>query len=30
VVRAFKKIGWGWGGSWSTEKDYQHFSQNGR
>ncbi|MFG1710492.1 M15 family metallopeptidase [Nonomuraea sp. M3C6] len=30
VVRAFKKIGWGWGGSWSGEKDYQHFSQNGR
>ena len=26
VVHAFKKIGWGWGGSWSTEKDYQHFS----
>lgn len=30
VVNAFKKIGWGWGGSWSSEKDYQHFSQNGR
>ncbi|GAA3511255.1 hypothetical protein GCM10023075_73270 [Streptosporangium album] len=30
VVSAFKKIGWGWGGSWSSEKDYQHFSQNGR
>ncbi|WP_440071476.1 M15 family metallopeptidase [Streptosporangium sp. OZ121] len=30
VVRAFEKIGWGWGGSWSTSKDYQHFSQNGR
>jgi D-alanyl-D-alanine carboxypeptidase len=30
VVRAFKKVGWGWGGSWSNEKDYQHFSHNGR
>ncbi|MFF3438475.1 M15 family metallopeptidase [Streptosporangium sp. NPDC002721] len=30
VVRAFRKIGWSWGGSWSTSKDYQHFSQNGK
>ncbi|MEU4537386.1 M15 family metallopeptidase [Streptosporangium sp. NPDC023825] len=30
VVRAFEKIGWVWGGSWSSSKDYQHFSQNGR
>ncbi|MFI7027829.1 M15 family metallopeptidase [Microbispora rosea] len=30
VVRAFAQIGWGWGGSWSGAKDYQHFSENGR
>ena len=30
VVRAFDSIGWTWGGSWSSLKDYQHFSQNGR
>ncbi|MBX6386341.1 MAG: M15 family metallopeptidase [Microbispora sp.] len=30
VVRAFEQIGWGWGGSWSGAKDYQHFSENGR
>ncbi|WP_405395084.1 M15 family metallopeptidase [Microbispora hainanensis] len=30
VVRAFARIGWGWGGSWSGAKDYQHFSVNGR
>jgi len=29
VVRAFASIGWGWGGSWSGAKDYQHFSSNG-
>ncbi len=28
--RAFHRIGWGWGGSWRTAKDYQHFSANGR
>jgi hypothetical protein len=26
---AFRAIGWGWGGDWSTP-DYQHFSSNGR
>ncbi len=26
---AFHAIGWGWGGTWTTEKDYQHFSANG-
>jgi poly-gamma-glutamate synthesis protein (capsule biosynthesis protein) len=26
VVRAFARIGWKWGGRWSTSKDYQHFS----
>lgn len=30
VVRAFSSIGWEWGGSWSSLKDYQHFSSNGR
>jgi len=30
VVRAFASIGWTWGGSWSTSKDYQHFSSNGQ
>jgi hypothetical protein len=30
VVRAFKSIGWGWGGDWSGEtKDYMHFSTTG-
>lgn len=26
VVRAFARIGWEWGGDWSSAKDYQHFS----
>jgi hypothetical protein len=30
VVGAFASIGWGWGGAWSSLKDYQHFSQTGR
>ena len=31
VVRAFRSIGWGWGGEWSGDtKDYMHFSYNGR
>jgi hypothetical protein len=30
VVRAFAAIGWGWGGHWSSTKDYQHFSSTGR
>jgi hypothetical protein len=30
VVRAFRSIGWGWGGEWSGEtKDYMHFSTTG-
>jgi poly-gamma-glutamate synthesis protein (capsule biosynthesis protein) len=29
VVQAFKSAGWGWGGDWSSLKDYQHFSENG-
>jgi hypothetical protein len=30
TVRAFKRIGWGWGGSWTGTKDYQHFSATGQ
>ncbi|WP_370290738.1 M15 family metallopeptidase [Nocardioides sp.] len=30
VVRAFERIGWTWGGSWNSLKDYQHFSATGR
>ena len=29
VVRAFAGIGWSWGGTWQSLKDYQHFSANG-
>ena len=29
VVRAFEDQGWGWGGYWSSSKDYQHFSESG-
>jgi hypothetical protein len=30
LVRAFDRIGWGWGGRWASVKDYQHFSASGR
>jgi len=30
LVRAFDRLGWGWGGRWSSAQDYQHFSANGR
>jgi hypothetical protein len=30
VVRAFADIGWGWGGDWTTAKDWMHFSASGR
>jgi hypothetical protein len=30
VVDAFARIGWEWGGHWSSGKDYQHFSATGR
>jgi D-alanyl-D-alanine carboxypeptidase-like protein len=31
VVRAFRSIGWGWGGDWTgSTKDYMHFSTTGR
>jgi hypothetical protein len=29
VWRAFHRLGWGWGGSWSGAQDYQHFSSTG-
>ena len=30
VVKAFRSIGWGWGGSWTgNTKDYMHFSSTG-
>ena len=30
VVRTFAEIGWSWGGYWSGEKDYMHFSLTGQ
>ena len=30
AVRAFDAIGWEWGGSWQSLKDYMHFSATGR
>jgi hypothetical protein len=30
VVRAFRRIGWKWGGNWPWPRDYQHFSANGQ
>jgi hypothetical protein len=30
VVRAFRSIGWRWGGLWPGTKDYMHFSATGR
>ena len=30
LVRAFDAVGWGWGGRWSSVRDYQHFSRSGR
>ncbi len=29
VTRAFADIGWEWGGSWSSAKDWMHFSRSG-
>jgi hypothetical protein len=29
VVRAFRSVGWRWGGNWRSLKDYQHFSATG-
>ena len=30
LVQAFAAEGWRWGGTWSSSKDYQHFSTTGR
>lgn len=30
VTEAFSDIGWGWGGNWSSLKDWMHFSLSGR
>jgi hypothetical protein len=30
LVRAFARVGWGWGGTFAGTPDYQHFSTNGR
>jgi hypothetical protein len=30
VTSAFAHIGWTWGGTWRSGKDYMHFSSNGR
>jgi hypothetical protein len=30
TVRAFLARGWGWGGDWSSSRDYQHLSSTGR
>jgi len=30
LVRAFARVGWGWGGRWTASPDYQHFSVSGR
>ncbi|HEX6471437.1 MAG TPA: M15 family metallopeptidase [Streptosporangiaceae bacterium] len=30
VYRTFTAIGWGWGGLWNGDRDYQHFSSSGR
>ena len=30
VVRAFARVGWSWGGAWTSPRDYQHFSAKGR
>ena len=30
VTEAFAAIGWVWGGTWGSAKDYQHFSSTGR
>jgi hypothetical protein len=30
IVRTFESRGWGWGGRWSSFKDYQHLSSTGR
>src|SRR5262249_4604132 len=29
LVRAFASVGWPWGGRWTADPDYQHFSATG-
>jgi D-alanyl-D-alanine carboxypeptidase len=29
VVRSFEAIGWSWGGDWTGDQDYMHFSRTG-
>jgi hypothetical protein len=29
VTGAFADLGWGWGGNWSSLKDWMHFSRSG-
>jgi hypothetical protein len=29
ATEAFGQIGWGWGGNWSSLKDWMHFSRSG-
>lgn len=29
LVTAFTRLGWDWGGRWTPDKDYQHFSKTG-
>lgn len=29
VTSAFERIGWSWGGGWTTAKDWMHFSRSG-
>jgi hypothetical protein len=29
TVRAFRRVGWEWGGNWPGTKDFQHFSATG-
>lgn len=30
IVEAFASMGWEWGGTWQSAKDWMHFSENGR
>ncbi|MES0056574.1 M15 family metallopeptidase [Mesorhizobium sp. M0078] len=30
VTTSFGDVGWTWGGTWDSKKDYQHFSQSGK
>jgi hypothetical protein len=30
VTQAFGEIGWTWGGSWQSRRDYMHFSESGK